>query len=173
MGVLKQPSREEAHCSPPRDEGDDGVKKSEKEKIPPSNTYNSFGGDSLPSEQNMSPHKLAMGTIVRYKPVQLYYSYITSVISFNLIIISFSVRVLKHLGCPHGCADGQRGPAAEFLRTQCQNILTRLHKSSQKNFKNFLKEYIKKQPLTEIMEVFHAYLGYCIDPTSLLSPLSK
>lgn len=71
MGVLKQPSREEAHCSPPKDEGDDGVKKSEKEKIPPSNTYNSFGGDSLPSEQNMSPHKLAMGTIVRYKPLFL------------------------------------------------------------------------------------------------------
>lgn len=93
----------------------------------------------------------------------------------EILFVHFSqfFRVLKHLGCPHGCADGQRGPAAEFLRTQCQNILTRLDKSSQKQFKKFLRDYVKVQPITEMMDILHAYLGYCVDPTSLLSPLSK
>jgi hypothetical protein len=82
-------------------------------------------------------------------------------------------RVLKHLGCPHGCADGQRGPAAEFLRTQCQNILAKLNRVSANQFKNFLRDYVKFQPLSDVLDLFHAYVGYCIDPSSLLSPLSK
>lgn len=81
--------------------------------------------------------------------------------------------VLKHLGCQHGCAEGQRGPAAEFLRTQCQNILGKLNRASSKQFKSFLRDYARNQPLIEIMEFFHAYVGFCIDPSSLLSPLSK
>ncbi|KAH1025785.1 hypothetical protein HUJ05_010443 [Dendroctonus ponderosae] len=144
MGILKQTSREESQTSPTQNDGETS-KKSDKEKIPTSATHTSFGGESFTTDQNMSPHKLAMNTVV---------------------------RVLKHLGCPHGCADGQRGPAAEFLRTQCQNILTRLDKSSQKQFKKFLRDYVKVQPITELMDVLHAYLGYCVDPTSLLSPLT-
>ncbi|XP_066154738.1 protein unc-80 homolog isoform X3 [Euwallacea fornicatus] len=145
MGILKKPSRENAQCCPTVEEADDTPKKSEKDKIPSSETHTSFGADSTTSDITMTPHKLVLSSIA---------------------------RVLKHLGCPHGCADGQRGPAAEFLRTQCQNILTRLHKASQKSFKTFWKEYINVHPLTEIMEIFHGYLGYCVDPTSLLSPLT-
>lgn len=81
--------------------------------------------------------------------------------------------VLKHLGCQHGCADGQRGPAAEFLRTQCQNILAKLSRASNKQFKCFLRDYVRSQSIADIMEFFHAYVGFCIDPSSLLSPLSK
>lgn len=84
-----------------------------------------------------------------------------------------SSRVLKNLGCPHGCSDGQRGPAAEFLRTQCQNILAKLNRASGKQFKDFLRDYVKFQTLSDILDVFHSYLGYCVDPSSLLSPLSK
>lgn len=82
-------------------------------------------------------------------------------------------RIYKHLGCQHGCSDGQRGPAAEFLRTQCQNILTKLNRASGKEFKCFLKDFIKNHTLPDILEFFHAYVGFCIDPSSLLSPLSK
>lgn len=82
-------------------------------------------------------------------------------------------RVLKHLGCPHGCADGQRGPAAEFLRTQCQNILSKLHRSSSKQFTKYLRDYVNYQMVSEVLDFFHAYVGFCIDPSSLLSPLSE
>ncbi|KAL3277360.1 hypothetical protein HHI36_012710 [Cryptolaemus montrouzieri] len=88
------------------------------------------------------------------------------------LIMNTITRILKHLGCPHGCSDGQRGPAAEFLRTQCQNILTKLNRASGKQFKSYLKDYIKNHTLSEILDFFHAYVGFCIDPSSLLSPLS-
>lgn len=82
-------------------------------------------------------------------------------------------RVLKHLGCPHGCGDGQRGPPAEFLRTQCQNILAKLNRASNKQFSSYLKDYVRYHTIPDILDLFHAYVGFCIDPSSLLSPLSK
>lgn len=97
----------------------------------------------------------------------------TKPITSHRLIMNIIVRVLKHLGCPHGCTDGQRGPAAEFLRTQCQNILSKLNRASGKQFSCFLRDYVRYQPLSDILDLFHAYVGFCIDPSSLLSPLSK
>ena len=82
-------------------------------------------------------------------------------------------RVIKHLGCPHGCADGQRGPPADFLRSQGQNILAKLHRASPRQFSRFLREMVCNQPISDILDFFHAYVGFCVDPSSLLSPLSK
>lgn len=65
MGILKQTSREELQTSPTRTDGET-PKKSDKEKIPTSATHTSFGGESFTTDQNMSPHKLAMNTVVRY-----------------------------------------------------------------------------------------------------------
>ncbi|XP_017782231.1 PREDICTED: LOW QUALITY PROTEIN: protein unc-80 homolog, partial [Nicrophorus vespilloides] len=94
-------------------------------------------------------------------------------ITTHKLIMNVIVRVLKHLGCQHGCTEGQRGPAAEFLRTQCQNILAKLSRASGKQFKSFLRDYVRYQPLPDILDLFHAYVGYCIDPNSLLSPLNQ
>jgi hypothetical protein len=85
----------------------------------------------------------------------------------------FLTRVLKHLGCPHGCADGQRGPPADFLRSQGQNILSKLHRASPRQFSRFLREMVCNQTISDILDFFHAYVGFCVDPSSLLSPLSK
>ncbi|KAK4883609.1 hypothetical protein RN001_006928 [Aquatica leii] len=98
---------------------------------------------------------------------------VTKSISSHHLIMNIIVRVLKHLGCPHGCADGQRGPAAEFLRTQCQNILAKLHRFSKKQFTKFLRDYVNYQSLSDVLDFFHAYVGFCIDPSSLLSPLNQ
>lgn len=48
-----------------------------------------------------------------------------------------------------------------------------MNKASSKQFKRFLQDYVRNQPVGEILEFFHAYVGFCIDPSSLLSPLSK
>lgn len=82
-------------------------------------------------------------------------------------------RIYKHLGCPHGCADGQRGPPADFLRSQGQSLLMKLHRNNQKQFSLFLRDFVKNQTIGDVLEFFHAYLGFCVDPSSLLSPLSK
>jgi hypothetical protein len=85
----------------------------------------------------------------------------------------FLSRVLKHLGCPHGCADGQRGPPADFLRSQGQNILSKLHRASPRQFSRFLREMVCNQTISDVLDFFHAYVGFCVDPSSLLSPLSE
>ncbi|XP_065170367.1 protein unc-80 homolog isoform X8 [Atheta coriaria] len=90
------------------------------------------------------------------------------------LIMSVIVRVLKHLGCPHGCCtDAHRGPAAEFLRTQCQNIMKKLLRASSKQFNGYLRDYVRYQPLHDLLDFLHAYVGFCIDPSSLLSPLNQ
>lgn len=87
--------------------------------------------------------------------------------------MTYFLRVYKHLGCPHGCGDSQRGPPADFLRSQGQTILSKLQRSDPKKFSRFLRGFVRNQSLSEIVEFFHAYIGFCVDPSSLLSPLSK
>lgn len=82
-------------------------------------------------------------------------------------------RALLHLGCPHGCNDGIRGPPAEFLRTQCHTILSRMLRMAAPKSRNYLRDMAKKTPLHELVEFFHAFVGFCVDPSSLLSPLSE
>lgn len=89
-----------------------------------------------------------------------------------LYLCSSLLRVVKHLGCPQGCGEGQRGPPADFLRSQAQSLLTKLHRANQKLFARFLRELVNQQSVPEIIDLFHAYVGFCVDPSSLLSPLS-
>lgn len=82
-------------------------------------------------------------------------------------------RALLHLGCPHGCNDGVRGAQAEFLRLQINSILTRLLKQSPSPSKRYLRDMVREWTIHEIVEFFHAFVGFCVDPSSLLSPLSE
>lgn len=82
-------------------------------------------------------------------------------------------RALLHLGCPHGCNEGVRGAQAEFLRLQCNSNLSRLLKQASSLSKKYLREMIRESSLHELIEFFHAFVGFCVDPSSLLSPLSK
>lgn len=83
------------------------------------------------------------------------------------------LRIYRHLSCQHGCNDGHRGPPADFLRHTGQALLARLHRHDQSAFRRFLRTYVKVRPIPEILEFFHAFLGFCVDPGSLLSPMSK
>lgn len=47
-----------------------------------------------------------------------------------------------------------------------------LRQASQRT-KRFLQEMVKTSPLPELIDYFHAFLAFCVDPSSLLSPLSK
>ncbi|XP_044757175.1 protein unc-80 homolog [Coccinella septempunctata] len=142
MGVLKQFLRDEAMNNQTSTEAND-----RSPRKPNKGTQSKASNCPEPekSVKPMTSHRLIMNTIT---------------------------RILKHLGCPHGCSDGQRGPAAEFLRTQCQNILTKLNRASGKEFKAFLRDFVRNHTLPDLIDFFHAYVGFCIDPSSLLSPLS-
>ena len=144
MGVLKQFLRDEALSV------HCGTPTSDRSKQPPKSETNLPTSPTADSESKIkkhaTPHRIMMNVIV---------------------------KVLKHLGCPHGCAGGQRGPAAEFLRTQSQNVLVKLNRASNKQFSRFLRDYVRYQPINDVLDFFHAYVGFCVDPSSLLSPLSK
>ncbi|XP_041761318.1 protein unc-80 homolog isoform X1 [Anopheles merus] len=88
------------------------------------------------------------------------------------LAIGIVKRAFMHLGCPHGCNDANRGPPAEVLRTTCNSILSRLLRQNGKILKANLRAFIKESPMHEITDFFHAYLGFCVDPSSLLSPLN-
>ncbi|KAH8363403.1 hypothetical protein KR084_009623 [Drosophila pseudotakahashii] len=88
------------------------------------------------------------------------------------ISMSITRRALQVLGCPHGCNDGVRGPPADFLRNQCQKILSRMLRQAGPRTKRFMQEMVKTSPLPELIDYFHAFLAFCVDPSSLLSPLT-
>lgn len=68
---------------------------------------------------------------------------------------------------------GFRGPLADFLRNQCQKILFRLLKQVPMRTKSYLKHMVKTSLLHELIDFFHSFTAFCVDPNSLLSPLSK
>ncbi|XP_037944678.1 protein unc-80 homolog isoform X2 [Teleopsis dalmanni] len=81
-------------------------------------------------------------------------------------------RALLILGCPNGCNDGVRGPPADFLRNQCQKILSRMLRQANQRTKRYLQQMVKTTQLQELIDFFHAFVAFCVDPSSLLSPLS-
>ncbi|XP_037891733.1 protein unc-80 homolog isoform X5 [Glossina fuscipes] len=81
-------------------------------------------------------------------------------------------RALLLLGCPHGCKDGVRGPPADFLRNQCQKILSRLLRHAVQRTKRHLQQMVQTAPLQELVDFLHGFCAFCVDPSSLLSPLT-
>ncbi|XP_018375379.1 PREDICTED: protein unc-80 homolog isoform X1 [Trachymyrmex cornetzi] len=145
MGVMKHCLREEAIGSNAGSgTGIDNKSETGKKQDSPTELHQEHGYDS--SKSNPTAHNLLMNCVI---------------------------RVLRHLGCPHGCLDGVRGAQADICRSQGQTILTKLHRASSRQFSRFLRTMIREQPLTEILDFFHAYVGYCVDPSSLLSPLNQ
>ncbi|KAK4295652.1 hypothetical protein Pmani_031795 [Petrolisthes manimaculis] len=89
----------------------------------------------------------------------------------HFMMMDAVIRIYRHLGCQHGCSDGHRGPPADLLRHTGQALLARLYRIEQSAFRKFLRSYVKAKPITELLEFFHAFLGFCVDPGSLLSPM--
>lgn len=79
----------------------------------------------------------------------------------------------KNFGILMKCYLGVRGPPAEFLRTQVQTILSRMLRQASSASRKYLRSMVKTTQLHELIEFFHAFVGFCVDPSSLLSPLSK
>lgn len=89
-----------------------------------------------------------------------------------MVRIASKLRIHKYISYIAPPA-GVRGPPADFLRNQCQKILSRMLRQASQRTKRFLQEMVKTSPLPELIDYFHAFLAFCVDPSSLLSPLSK
>lgn len=91
-------------------------------------------------------------------------------------------RVLKVLGCQHGCHNsirpGQHSMAANTtpsggdisaLRARGIAILSRLLWYDKKQFKAYLTMFVETKPITFLLNFLHGYLSFCCDSTSPFS----
>ncbi|XP_074657337.1 protein unc-80 homolog [Tubulanus polymorphus] len=71
------------------------------------------------------------------------------------------IRIFKAMGCPNGCGDGFRGTGAEQVRQKGLHCLQRLQRIHIAQFRKYLREFIGKQPLQDIVDFMHSFLGFC------------
>ncbi|XP_035712762.1 protein unc-80 homolog isoform X4 [Folsomia candida] len=87
-------------------------------------------------------------------------------------VLETVTRVISAMGCAQGCADSQRCTQSDAVRSQAQNLLLRLCQKFNVLFSKFFQNFVIQQNLTTVMEFFHALCGFCMDSTSLLSPMA-
>ena len=108
----------------------------------------------------LSNHNMAMDIVVRWIFYKLYHQ----------TQITSPLRLLKIIGCPHGCSDKPVWASGEFLRSQCVSLLSRLHWIDKKEFGSFMKSLIDHRSVTFLLAFFHSYLGFCSDTSNTFSP---
>ena len=84
------------------------------------------------------------------------------------VVFPFNFSVYKSLGCAHGCGDGLRGRHGDNLRQKGHNCLQRLQRINAPLFRSYMQESIKTRPIQEMVDFFHAFLGFCVDPVLIL-----
>ncbi|CAG7787075.1 unnamed protein product [Allacma fusca] len=82
-------------------------------------------------------------------------------------------RVISCMGCIHGCGEAQRCNQSDTVRSHANNLLLRLAQKFRRQFAAFYQNFIMFQNISTIMDFFHSLCGFCVDPSTLLSPLSK
>ncbi|XP_064455968.1 protein unc-80 homolog isoform X2 [Ornithodoros turicata] len=89
------------------------------------------------------------------------------------LFVDTVIRVIKHLGCPHGCGEGHRSSSADTVRGRAQICLAQLNQADESQFRHFLRELVRSRALPEVVDIFHAFVGFCAETGSLLSPLTQ
>jgi hypothetical protein len=85
---------------------------------------------------------------------------------FNTHYPIFSI--FKSLGCPNGCGDGMSGSYGDHLRAKGHNCLQRLQRINPVLFRSYLRDIVRRMPVQETVDFLHAFLGFCVDPTTIL-----
>ncbi|XP_018896454.1 protein unc-80 homolog isoform X1 [Bemisia tabaci] len=83
------------------------------------------------------------------------------------------IRVIRYGGCQNSCNDGQRSPPPDYIRSHGHSLLSKLRRTSSRQFSRFMKHMVLKEPLHDVIEFFHSYVSFCSDSNSLLSPLHQ
>ena len=71
------------------------------------------------------------------------------------------------MGCPSGCGEGLRGSVGDSLRNQGISCLSRLQTYNSSQFRRYLVSIIQRQPIQDVVDFLHAFLGFCVEPTPL------
>lgn len=103
---------------------------------------------------------LAMGALPAFAPPDAREA---DELSVHHLFLDTVTRLIKQLGCPHGCGEGHREEEAHALRRAIGVTLAYLFHASEGQFAAFFDEMVARRHLQEIMDVFHAFLGFCAE----------
>ena len=97
-------------------------------------------------------------------------------LSIHHLIMDTCFRLIKHLGCPHGCGEAHREPVAADLRKSIGSTLLYLFNLNEQQFEKYLDEFVMKRANQEILDIFHAFFGFCYEQNlqaNLIIPLNQ
>ncbi|XP_041968693.1 protein unc-80 homolog [Aricia agestis] len=89
------------------------------------------------------------------------------------MIMHITLRLLRQLGCSHGCSTALRGPQAESLRIQARSALRCLRATDTTRFTTRLIEITKFAPIREVLDNLHSTVGFCAEPPTTVSPMNQ
>ncbi|KAI1307248.1 Protein unc-80 -like protein [Halotydeus destructor] len=94
-------------------------------------------------------------------------------LSVHQLFIDTLMSVNRHLGCPHGCTEGFHGSQADCLRKQILDIFLKLFNTNESQFIKYFIDSTNKTNLQELIDLYHAFLGFCASNPTLLSPMTQ
>ena len=95
-------------------------------------------------------------------------------LSIHHLFMDTLMRLIKQLGCPHGCGEGHREEDALQLKRSIIVTLSYLHQSSESHFGNFFDEMVNRRNIQEIVDIFHSFLGFCAEShNNSISPINQ
>lgn len=89
------------------------------------------------------------------------------------IFLDTVLKVYRNLGCPYSCHEGHTSGQSESGRKEIVDMLTLLYHTSETEFNDFLKDMVVRRPLQEVIDTFHAFLGFCSERSPIISPNSS
>lgn len=75
-------------------------------------------------------------------------------------------RIIKQLGCSRGCGEGRREMEAIRLKENVMKTLKSLYDMSELLFLQYCEMLVTSHPIQEIMDIFHAFFGFCSEGTT-------
>ena len=93
--------------------------------------------------------------------------------SIHNLFVDTLMSVVKRLGCPNGCNEGFHGPNADKLRKEIRDILLILFNANEEQFVIYFQNLVTNRCLQELLDYFHAFVGFCTDVTAPLSLAKK
>ncbi|XP_074595949.1 unc80, NALCN channel complex subunit [Brevipalpus obovatus] len=91
-------------------------------------------------------------------------------LSMYTIFLNTLVKVCRHMGCPHSCNGGHQNPHSEVTRKSIVEMLNLLYRANEGEFIDYFREMIERRSMQEIVDTFHAFLGFCGSRSSRNSP---
>lgn len=96
-----------------------------------------------------------------YKP-----NYENAELSIHHLFMDTLFRIVKQLGCSRGCGEGRREVEALKLKDSVMKMLKVLHDISEYQFIEYCELLVTSHPVQEIIDIFHAFLGFCVENTN-------